>query len=69
MAEGILGEQGPTQMPGCAEQLRDTWNSLHYVRNNIKLKHLALVSKIKEDKSRKSYCAEPLSHDLGTNTS
>ena len=28
MAEGHPGEQGPTQMPGCAEQLRDTWNSL-----------------------------------------
>lgn len=27
-AEGHPGEQGPTQMPGCAEQLRDTWNSL-----------------------------------------
>lgn len=30
-----------------------TWNPLAYVRNHVKLKHLALASKIKEDKKRR----------------
>ena len=36
----------------CTGTQRDTWNPSAYVRNNVKLKHLALASKIKEDKKR-----------------
>lgn len=67
--EGVLKENTPqdtslgTQMAGGHSGSRPghaapptqgaTWNPLAYVRNHVKLKHLALASKIKEDRKRR----------------